>query len=184
MVVEVGQLAPDFTLESQFGEPVTLSSFAGEKNVLLVFYSRAFAPICRSELGQLRDDLDGYRERDVVVAGVSVDSRFTLREWASQLGFRFPLLADCWPLGGVAAAYGAFDDYTGVARRATFLIDTRGIVRFAEVQGTDSRRDQSAWKAAVADLSAPRWLNPNVITFSSGAPSEVDDEMMRFLGVA
>ncbi|MGW4209619.1 peroxiredoxin [Lentzea sp. NPDC004789] len=154
MAVEVGSEAPDFTLNDYNKQPVTLSSFRGSKNVLLVFYPFAFSGICNGELCQLRDELATYEDEDVQVLGVSVDTPFTLKAWANQEGYQFPLLSDFWPHGAVAQAYGVFNETAGMALRGTFLIDVSGVVRFAEVNAPGEARDQEAWKKAVASLKA------------------------------
>jgi peroxiredoxin len=154
MAVEIGSEAPDFTLNDYNKQPVTLSSFRGEKNVLLVFYPFAFSGTCQGELCQLRDELATYEDENVQVLGVSVDSPFALKAWANQEGYQFPLLSDFWPHGAVAQSYGVFNDAVGMALRGTFLIDTAGVVRFAEVNAPGEARDQDAWKKAVASLKA------------------------------
>jgi mycoredoxin-dependent peroxiredoxin len=153
MAVEVGSKAPDFTLNDYNKQQVTLSSFQGDKNVLLVFYPFAFSGTCQGELCQVRDELATYNDADVQVLGVSVDSIFALKAWADQQGYQFPLLADFWPHGAVAQSYGVFNDKAGLALRGTFLIDKEGTVRFAEVNQPGEARDQEAWKKAVADLA-------------------------------
>lgn len=154
MAVEVGSEAPDFTLNDYNKQQVTLSSFRGTKNVLLVFYPFAFSGICNGELCQLRDELATYEDEEVQVLGVSVDTPFTLKAWANQEGYQFPLLSDFWPHGAVAQSYGVFNDTAGMALRGTFLIDVDGVVRFAEVNAPGEARDQDAWKKAVASLKA------------------------------
>ncbi|GAB2840872.1 MULTISPECIES: peroxiredoxin [Lentzea] len=154
MAVEVGSEAPDFTLNDYNKQPVTLSSFRGKKNVLLVFYPFAFSGICNGELCQLRDELATYEDENVQVLGVSVDSPFALKAWANQEGYQFPLLSDFWPHGAVAQSYGVFNDTVGMALRGTFLVDVAGVVRFAEVNAPGEARDQDAWKKAVASLKA------------------------------
>jgi peroxiredoxin len=160
MMLEVGSRAPDFTLEDNKLKPVTLSSFIGDKSVLLVYYPRAFTPICKGELCQIRDEIEVYRNYNVQVLGVSVDSPFCLDQWAQKQKYPFPLLSDFWPHGEVATTYGTFNDAAGVARRGTFLIDTEGIVRFAEVQKADQARNQSAWKEAIANALKPKSTGP------------------------
>ena len=154
MSVAVGSKAPDFTLNDYNKQAVTLSSFQGDKNVLLVFYPFAFSGICQGELCQVRDELATYEAENVQVIGVSVDTPFALKAWAEQQGYTFPLLADFWPHGAVAASYGVFNEAAGLANRGTFLIDTEGVVRYAEVNQPGEARDQEAWKKAVASLSA------------------------------
>ncbi|MCE7011897.1 peroxiredoxin [Kibdelosporangium philippinense] len=153
MAVEVGTQAPDFTLNDYNKQPVTLSSFRGEKNVLLVFYPFAFSGLCQGELCQVRDELATYEGADVQVLGVSVDTPFALKAWAEQQGYQFPLLSDFWPHGAVATTYGVFNDKAGMALRGTFLIDKAGDVRYAEVNQPGEARDQEAWKKAVTDLA-------------------------------
>ncbi|PXY21656.1 peroxiredoxin [Prauserella sp. PE36] len=152
MAVEVGSQAPDFTLNDYNKQEVTLSSFRGDKPVLLVFYPFAFSGICQGELCQLRDEFAEYDNEGVQVLGVSVDTPFSLKAWAEQQGYQFPLLSDFWPHGEVAKAYGVFNDKAGLAVRGTFLIDKEGVVRFAEVNQPGEARDQQAWKKAVAEL--------------------------------
>ncbi|KOX20231.1 peroxiredoxin [Saccharothrix sp. NRRL B-16348] len=152
-MVEVGAQAPDFTLNDYNKQPVTLSSFRGERNVLLVFYPFAFSGICTGELCQVRDELAAYEDENVQVIGVSVDTPFSLKAWAAQEGYQFPLLSDFWPHGQVAQAYGVFNEQAGLANRGTFLLDTAGVVRYAEVNAPGEPRDQEAWKKAVAALS-------------------------------
>lgn len=154
MAVEVGSKAPDFTLKDYNKQDVTLSSFQGDKPVLLVFYPFAFSGVCQGELCQLRDEFAEYDGKGVQVLGVSVDTPFSLKAWADQQGYQFPLLSDFWPHGEVATKYGVFNDAAGLANRGTFLIDTDGVVRFAEVNQPGEARDQEAWKKAVAALAA------------------------------
>jgi mycoredoxin-dependent peroxiredoxin len=154
MAVEVGTQAPDFTLNDYNKQAVTLSSFRGDKPVLLVFYPFAFSGICQGELCQLRDEFAEYDGQGVQVIGVSVDTPFSLKAWAEQQGYQFPLLSDFWPHGEVATAYGVFNEKAGLATRGTFLIDKDGVVRFAEVNEPGQARDQEAWKKAVAALAA------------------------------
>ena len=83
---------------------------------------------------------------------MSVDSPFSLKAWADQQGYQFPLLSDFWPHGEVARTYGVFNEAAGLANRGTFLIDRAGVVRYAEVNQPGEERDQDAWKKAVAGL--------------------------------
>jgi peroxiredoxin (alkyl hydroperoxide reductase subunit C) len=149
-VVVVGAEAPDFTLKDQDNQRVTLSSHRGERNVLLVFFPFAYSGVCTGEFDQLRDELAEYR--DVRVIGVSVDHVYSLKAWSRERGYPFSLLADFWPHGEVAKAYGVFDHDRGMALRGTFLVDVAGVVRFAEVNQPGEPRDQGTWKKAVAGL--------------------------------
>lgn len=150
MAPEVGTLAPDFTLKDQNNQVVTLSSFRGERNVLVVFYPFAFSGICTGELSAVSDDLSSFQNDDVQILAVSVDHTFALKAWADARGYEFPLLADFWPHGEVAKAYGVFNESAGFAIRGTFLVDKTGTVQFAEVNGPGEARDQEVWKKALA----------------------------------
>jgi mycoredoxin-dependent peroxiredoxin len=154
MAPEVGTEAPDFTLKDQNNQEVTLSSFRGGRNVLVVFYPFAFSGICTGELCAVRDDIGSFQNDDVQVLAVSTDHVFALKAWANQEGYQFPLLADFWPHGEVAKAYDVFNADRGMAVRGTFLVDKAGIVRFAEVNAPGEARDQEAWKKALASLEA------------------------------
>jgi peroxiredoxin (alkyl hydroperoxide reductase subunit C) len=147
---EVGTEAPDFTIKDQNNQEVLLSSFRGHRNVLVVFYPFAFSGICTGELGAVRDDLSSFQNADVQILALSVDHPFALKAWADAQGYDFPLLADFWPHGEVAKAYGVFNDGAGFALRGTFLVDKTGTVTFAEVNGPGEVRDQNAWKKALA----------------------------------
>jgi peroxiredoxin (alkyl hydroperoxide reductase subunit C) len=153
MAVEVGSKAPDFTLSDANKEKVSLESLHSDKNVLLVFYPFAFSGICTGELCQVRDEITEYQNDKVQVVGISVDAPFSLKAWAKQEGYTFPLLSDFWPHGEVAQAYGVFNEASGMANRGTFPIDTTGVVRFAEINGPGEARDQNAWKKAIAELA-------------------------------
>jgi mycoredoxin-dependent peroxiredoxin len=154
MAPEVGSEAPDFTLKDQNNQDVTLSSFRGERSVLVVFYPFAFSGICTGELCAVRDDLGDFQNDDVQILAVSVDHPYTLKAWSEAQGFDFPLLSDFWPHGEVATAYGVFNDARGMAVRGTFLVDRAGVVRFAEVNAPGQARDQGGWRKAVAALAA------------------------------
>jgi peroxiredoxin len=150
--VQVGQVAPDFTLMDQRKHPVSLSEFRGRKNVVLVFYPWAFTPVCGTELFAIRDELDTLQNDDVQVLTVSVDSVFSHRVWAERDGFDFPLLSDFWPHGAVAQAYGVFNPEAGAAVRGTFIIDREGIVRWQVVNDIPDARDLAVYQSVLATL--------------------------------
>jgi peroxiredoxin len=141
----MGTRAPDFALKDQNNQLVTLSSFRDRSAVLLVFYPLAFTGTCGGELAAIQASLPSVQNPSVQVLTVSVDSVFSHKVWAEREGWEFPMLADFWPHGGVAAAYGVFNDGAGFADRGTFLIDRSGVVRFAEHVGPGESRDVKRW---------------------------------------
>ncbi len=137
MSLDVGSVAPDFTLKSQHGEDITLSSFRGDKNVLLVFIPFAFSGICSDELGQLRDDVDAFEAADTQILAVSCDHFFANRAFSDRDGLTFPILSDFWPHGEVAKAYDTFNDRCRSAQPWD-IRDRSGGDR--EVEGADGDR--------------------------------------------
>ncbi len=154
MPLDVGASAPDFVLRDQNNAEIRLSDFRGRRNVLLVFYPFAFTGICQSELWAVRDNLADFQNDDVQVLAVSVDTVFAHKVWAEREGYEFPLLADFWPHGAVAQAYGVFNERSGGANRGTFVIDREGVIRFAEMNKPGEARDQDVWRKALASLPA------------------------------
>jgi peroxiredoxin len=137
----VGAAAPDFTLRDQFGQDVTLSSFAGHKAVALVFFPWAFSNVCTGEMTGIRDRLDEFLTFDTEVLAISTDPTYSLRVFADRDGLNFALLSDFWPHGAVASAYGVFDADLGVARRSSFILDKAGIVRWSVHNELPQSRD-------------------------------------------
>ncbi len=153
MAPEVGTEAPDFTLKDQNNQEVTLSSFRGERNVLVVFYPFAFSGICTGELCAVRDDLGSFQNDDVQVLAVSVDHVFALKAWANAGGLPVPAAVGLLAARRGGARPTACSTPTrGMAVRGTFLVDKAGVVRFAEVNAPGEARDQDAWKKALASL--------------------------------
>jgi peroxiredoxin len=150
----VGTEAPDFSLRDQNNEVVTLSSFRGSKAVLLVFYPWAFTSICTGELGQIRDRIDEFANDAVQVLTLSIDSSFVHKIFAQRDELNYPLLADFWPHGAVAQAYGVFNPDAGVSNRGTFLIDRDGIIRFSEANEIGVGRDPQRWLDAIAAVTS------------------------------
>ena len=152
MTITLGTAAPDFELSDQNGNKVSLASFKGKKNVVLLFYPFSFTGTCTGELCAMRDDLAPFQNDDVQVLAVSCDSMFTQRIFAEKEGYDFPVLADFWPHGAVAQSYGIFDDVRGCSLRGTFVIDKEGIVRWQVVNGLGDARNLEDYKSALAAL--------------------------------
>ena len=150
--VDVGSVAPDFTLPDSNRTPVRLSDFRGEEAVLVVFYPFAFSGVCTAEMCAVRDDLSTFQNEQVQVLAISTDPAPALKAWADTQGYEFPLLSDFWPHGEVAKSYGVLHEQGGMALRGTFLVGVDGVVTFAEVNQPGVARDQSSWKRAVGAL--------------------------------
>ena len=135
MKLEPGQAAPSFTLVDSEKIKVSLDDYKGH-NVVLLFYPAAFTGVCTKELCEARDNLSFYNSVDARVFGISVDLPFTLAKFRQEQNLNFPLLSDFNK--EASRAYGAiYEEWIlglkGVSKRATFVLDKEGIVRFAEV---------------------------------------------------
>jgi mycoredoxin-dependent peroxiredoxin len=155
MAFAVGLPAPDFSLPNQHGETVTLSSFAGIKDVLLVFYPFAFSGVCTGELSEIRDRYAELSGGQTEIMAVSCDHRYSLRAYAERDGYPFSLLSDYWPHGEVSRAYEIFDEEVGCSGRASFVVDRQGVVRWTVQHPIPQARDLDEYLAVLAGLRAP-----------------------------
>ncbi|MHB8507777.1 MAG: redoxin domain-containing protein [Candidatus Dormibacteria bacterium] len=126
--LNVGEMAPDFTLRDSDNNEVTLSSYRG-RNVVLMFYPLAFSPACTRELYDVTGAADRLEAQGADVLGVSVDSRWALKAWKEHNGYRARLLADFNPKGAVSQLYGAYREDLGFASRTSFVIDKDGRIQ-------------------------------------------------------
>lgn len=135
MNIEVGDKAPNFILRNTEKAEVSLSDFEG-KPVLILFFPLAFTGVCTAELCSIRDNMSQYESLDVQVLAISVDSLFALEQFKKAENYNFPLLSDFNK--EVSRAYGSlYEDFVlgmkGVSKRSAFLVDSKGIVQYAEV---------------------------------------------------
>ena len=140
-VPAVGSDAPDFTLDSTSGRPVTLSSFRG-RNVLIAFFPLAFTSTCTEELCDMRDDWDQFAGADTVVLPISVDSTATLGEFRNKYAMKSELVSDF--KREVSRKYGVLIEDRFFSTRAYFLIDRAGKVRWRHVEENPSRKRSNA----------------------------------------
>ncbi|MEI6216615.1 MAG: peroxiredoxin [Actinomycetes bacterium] len=152
MALEIGSAAPDFSLKDQHGQVVTLSSFKGKKNVVILFYPYSFTGTCTGELCAMRDDLSSFHNDGVELLAISCDTPFTQRVFAEKEGYNFPVLSDFWPHGAAAMAYGIFDEGRGCALRGTYIVDKEGILRWQVANAIGDARSNEEYKAALAAL--------------------------------
>lgn len=134
MSIQIGTKAPSFNLKDTDGNEVSLQSLQ-TKNVVVLFFPLAFTGVCTKELCMIRDTMKDYENLDANVVAISVDSFFTLNEFKKRENYNFPLLSDFNK--EAATAYGAiyedFFGYNGVAKRSAFVVDKKGMIRYAEV---------------------------------------------------
>jgi peroxiredoxin len=107
------------------------------KNVVVLFFPLAFTGVCTTELCNVRDNISLYNNTNAVVFGVSVDSLFSLGKFRDEQKLNFQLLSDfnkeaAKAFGVLYDTFPAFE-MQGVSKRAAFVIDAAGVVRYAEV---------------------------------------------------
>ena len=127
MSLAVGQHAPDFTLPALRGGEVTLSSFRGQKNVVLFFYPRDFTAGCTREACTFRDAYEDFVGAGAELIGVSSDSLEDHAAFASRYKLPMQLLTDAG--GKVREQYGIKRTLGLIDGRETFIIDKQGVVR-------------------------------------------------------
>ena len=127
MKVNVGDKAPDFTLQSQKGENVTLSQFQDKKNVVLYFYPKDETVGCTREACAFRDSFELFMDLGAEVIGVSADTVASHKAFAEHHSLPFTLLSDLD--NNVRRLYGATSTLGIIPGRVTFIIDKKGVVR-------------------------------------------------------
>jgi len=127
-----GTQAPDLTLPATEGERLSLRDFRGQP-VVLVFYPADWSPVCGDQLTLYNEVLPLFEEYQAQVLAISVDGIWCHRAFAGNRNLRFPLLSDFEPKGAVARAYGVYNAEAGTSKRALFVIDGEGIIRWSYV---------------------------------------------------
>jgi len=125
--LQVGDLAPDFSLTDQNGKLQHLSAFR-KHWVVLYFYPKDNTPGCTTEACSFRDDYLKLAKLNAEVLGISIDNAESHAAFSSKYHLPFPLLADS--NGKVANEYGSYFSFGPLkfARRHTFIIDPSGII--------------------------------------------------------
>ena len=131
-MLNVGSIAPDFTLPSHTGKKVTLSAFRGKQRVVLAFHPLAFTPVCAAQMQTYERERPKLDAAGAHVLAVSVDAGPSKKAWADSLGgISYDLLSDFHPHGKVAADYGVMRN-DGISERAIFVIDKAGKIAWAK----------------------------------------------------
>ena len=127
--LNIGDKAPKFNLNDQSGESVSLSDFKGKK-LVIYFYPKDQTPGCIKEACSFRDNIDVFKQNDIAVIGVSIDSEKSHQNFINKQDLNFPLLADVdkvmvndYQVWGEKSMYGR--KYMGTFRK-TFLINEAG----------------------------------------------------------
>ncbi len=147
----VGQSAPDFTLPSTSGSDVSLRQFHGKAVVLLAFFPLAFTSVCTEEMRCMSEDYGKFEMAGARVLPISVDSIPTLREFKAKEHLAVDLLSDF--RREVCRSYGVLLEDKFFSRRAYFLVDKAGLLRWSHVEAElGQRRDDDELLAQIAAL--------------------------------
>jgi peroxiredoxin len=135
MSIQVGEKAPVISLYDTDKNQVSLSG--SDKNTVILFFPLAFTGVCTAELCNIRDNISLYNNTNAQVLGVSVDSLFVLGKFKAEQNLNFPLLSDfnkaaATAFGVLYETFPAFE-MQGVSKRAAFVVDQAGVIRYAEV---------------------------------------------------
>lgn len=126
--LKVGDTAPDFTLPSTTGKPVSLADYKGKKTVVLAFFPAAFTGGCTKEMQGYQAGIQNFTTAEAEVFSVSTDNLPTLNHWATEhLKTSFPMLSDF--MRKTSTAYGVLNPERGIANRTTFVIDKDGKIQ-------------------------------------------------------
>lgn len=150
--MNVGDWAPEFTLNDQDGKPVSLADFRGKQTVVVFFYPKDESPVCTIEACGFRDMTPSFTEAGAAVLGISSDDSTKHRAFADQYRLSFPLLADTD--GAVRRAFEVPSTLWLLPGRVTYVIDRDGIVRM--IYDSQIRAQQHVERA----LEAVRTLKP------------------------
>jgi peroxiredoxin len=158
--MQVGQKAPDVSLVDTEKNKVSLADLQG-KNVVLLFFPLAFTSVCTTELCNIRDNIALYNNLNAEVFGISVDSFYTLAKFKEEQNLNFSLLSDFNKEASTAfnvlyESFGPFE-MKGVSKRAAFVIDSMGVIQYAEVCASPGDLpDFNAIQCALNDLSTQK----------------------------
>ena len=156
MALTVGDTAPLFSLYDTEKKKIHLANHKGAP-VLLLFFPLAFTATCTAELCEVRDSIGLYNNAGVTVFGISADSHFTLAKYKVEQGLNFSLLSDYNK--NTSRAYGTLYDTWGfdmqnVPKRSAFLVDSEGIIQYAEVlEDAGDQPNFAAIKQRISELT-------------------------------
>ena len=144
-MLEIGSMAPDFTLQDQNGEEKTLSAYRGQK-VILYFYPKDMTSGCTKQACAFRDLYPQFREKGAVVLGISRDTVASHKKFEQTHGLPFTILSD--PELAVIKAYDVWKEKKNYGKV------TMGVVRTTYLIGADGRIEKAFDKVKAAENSA------------------------------
>lgn len=132
MFIQVGQPAPEFSLQALVGDEfktISLADFKEKKWVVFFFYPLDFTFVCPTEILEFNQRIQEFEKLNAVVLGASIDSVYSHKAWTQEIGkLSYPLLSDITQ--ETARTYGILMEDKGYALRGLFIVDPEGILRY------------------------------------------------------
>ncbi len=159
-MIKIGKQAPDFSCEAVVNgqiKHVSLADYSGGYK-LLFFYPLDFTFVCPTELHALQDNLEQFKQRNVHVLAISVDSAHTHMAWLNTpkisggiQGVTFPVLSDIHK--SIAKNYDVLNEEFGISLRGVFLLDEKNVVQYASINNFALGRNVSELLRVVDSLT-------------------------------
>ena len=128
-MLAIGTQAPEFALFTTPDQKIKLSELKGKK-VILAFYPADWSPVCSDQMVLYNETLKLFHKENAELIGISVDSKWCHLAFSQNRKLHFPLLADFEPKGAVAKLYDVYDTPEGESKRALYVLDEDGIIRW------------------------------------------------------
>lgn len=128
--------APHFELHAGPEGSLSLSDFRG-RPLIMAFYPADWSPVCGDQMALYNQVLPEFQRYGAEIVGISVDGAWCHAAFAADRNLHFPLLSDFEPKGEVARRYGVYDRETGESKRALFVLDSEGVIRWSYISPID-----------------------------------------------
>lgn len=158
-VLQPGTKAPPFTLKSTPDQSYSLSDFGG-RPVVLAFYPADWSPVCGDQIALYNEMREEFASYGAQVLGISVDGVWCHKAFMEARRIHLPLLSDFEPKGAVSRSYGAYDRQNGFSRRALFVMDGSGIIRWSYLSPLEVNPGADGIFAALDELVAGEKPSP------------------------
>ena len=151
-----GTQAPDFSLYATPDQRIALSEFRGRR-LILAFYPADWSPVCGDQMSLYNEMLSFFKKHNAVLLGISVDGKWSHLAFTESRQLHFPLLADSAPKGDVAKMYKVYDEKGEEAKRALYIIDENGIIRWSYLSPTGINPGADGILEVLEELDKPKF---------------------------
>jgi peroxiredoxin len=148
-----GTPAPSIDLPVTPERRAQLSEFR-DRNLVIAFYPADWSPVCGDQLALYNEALPEIERLDAALVGISVDGAWCHAAYAEARNLHFPLLADFEPKGEVSKRYGAYDHGLGMSKRALFVLDRDGVIRWSYLSPVDVNPGVNGILTALESMAA------------------------------